>query len=238
MNSSYKTGSSGLDQPLYPESEALASNEIFETAKSNAADSYDLVWENINYTLRKKEKGKKEKRQILKSVFGEAKSGEITAIIGQSGAGKTTLLNLLANKLKPGLGKVQGDFYVDNSKINRFKTFIAQNSSYLRQEDTFYDFYTPRQLLRFASKLKLPGPDSSREKVINSLIADLNLKSCADEVVGNFEKKGVSGGEKRRISIGLELMNDPSIIFLDEPTSGLDSFTTLLVMGILKKQAK
>ena len=72
---------------------------------------------------------------------------------------------------------------------------------------------------------------------MNSLVKDLNLEKCRDTNVGNFEKKGVSGGEKRRISLALELLVDPPIIFLDEPTSGLDSFTALLVMGLLKKEA-
>ena len=81
-------------------------------------------------------------------------------------------------------------------------------------------------------------PSILKQFEIDKLIKNLNLEKCRGTRVGNFEKKGVSGGEKRRISLALELLVDPPIIFLDEPTSGLDSFTALLVMGLLKKEAK
>ena len=92
--------------------------------------------------------------------------------------------------------------------------------------------------MEFAAKLRLGGSKSENKEVVDRLVKDLNLVKCRETTIGNFEKKGVSGGEKRRISIALELLVDPPMIFLDEPTSGLDSFTALLVMGLLKKEAK
>lgn len=93
-------------------------------------------------------------------------------------------------------------------------------------------------MLSFSAKLRIKGTDEDRKREIDKLIKDLNLSKCRETRVGSFEKKGVSGGEKRRISLGLELLVNPPIIFLDEPTSGLDSFTALLVMGLLKKEAR
>lgn len=121
---------------------------------------------------------------------------------------------------------------------NYTQLYLTQNSSYLRQEDIYHDCFSPDELLGFAAKLRINGTDEVKKRAVDNLVKDLNLEKCRDTNIGNFEKKGVSGGEKRRISLALELLVDPPIIFLDEPTSGLDSFTALLVMGLLKKEAK
>lgn len=189
-----------------------------------------LQWHNLSYQL------KKNNKQILKNVFGHAKPGEVTAIIGQSGAGKTSLLNILAKIISKKTGKVTGDITANGSEITT--KFLTSVSSYLRQEDIYHTFFSPDELLSFSAKLRIKGTDEDRKREIDKLIKDLNLSKCRETRVGSFEKKGVSGGEKRRISLGLELLVNPPIIFLDEPTSGLDSFTALLVMGLLKKEAR
>ena len=191
----------------------------------------DLQWSNLSYIL-----NNKEKKVILKDSFGTAKAGQVTAIIGQSGAGKTSLLNILAQITSRKSGKITGTISANGSEITT--RFITSVSSYLRQEDIYHHFFTPDELLAFAAKLRIRGSESTKKLEIDKLIRDLNLSKCRTTQVGNFEKKGVSGGEKRRISLALELLVDPPIIFLDEPTSGLDSFTALLVMGLLKKEAK
>lgn len=190
-----------------------------------------LQWHNLNYSLKQGTK-----KQILKNVFGEARPGEITAIIGQSGAGKTSLLNILAQIVTKRTANITGDVTVNSSRIT--SSFVTSVSSYLRQDDIYHSFFSPDELLGFAAKLRVRGTDKQRQGEIDKLVQDLNLEKCRATAVGNFEKKGVSGGEKRRISLGLELLVNPPIIFLDEPTSGLDSFTALLVMGLLKKEAK
>lgn len=201
-----------------------------EGITKNPLQSLRLQWNNLTYTL------KKNNKKILKNVFGEARPGEITALIGQSGAGKTSLLNILAQIYSKKIGKVEGDISINNSKITT--RFVTSVSSYLRQEDIYHTFFSPDELLTFAANLRLKGSDEQKKAEIDKLIRDLNLSKCRETQVGSFEKKGVSGGEKRRISLGLELLVNPPIIFLDEPTSGLDSFTALLVMGLLKKEAK
>jgi ABC-type multidrug transport system ATPase subunit len=86
-------------------------------------------------------------------------------------------------------------------------------------------------------KLK-KGELSVKQKLVQDIMTDLRIINSKDTSVGSFGDKGVSGGEKRRLSLGVELINNPQILFLDEPTSGLDSFTALLVMALIKREAR
>lgn len=97
---------------------------------------------------------------------------------------------------------------------------------------------TVRECLEFAAKLKLPGTLPMKIARVNKLIHDLKLTKCANTRIGGPLVKGVSGGERKRTSIGVELITDPSLIFLDEPTTGLDSFTATNVMEILGDLAR
>ena len=92
---------------------------------------------------------------------------------------------------------------------------------------------TVRECLEFAAKLKLPGRLQDKIARVNELIYELKLTKCANTRIGGPLVKGVSGGERKRTSIGVELITDPSLIFLDEPTTGLDSFTATSVMETL-----
>ena len=97
---------------------------------------------------------------------------------------------------------------------------------------------TVRECLEFAAKLKLPGTLESKLARVDEIIAELRLGKCATTKIGGPLIKGVSGGERKRTSIGVELITDPNLIFLDEPTTGLDSFTATSVMETLKDLAK
>jgi len=92
---------------------------------------------------------------------------------------------------------------------------------------------TVRECLEFAAKLRLPGDEDAKIQRVNSLINTLKLTKCENTRIGGPLVKGVSGGERKRTSIGVELITDPSLIFLDEPTTGLDSFTATSVMETL-----
>ena len=187
-------------------------------------------WKHLNYVLHKS------KKQVLFDAFGTVRKGEITALIGSSGAGKSTLLNALAHKIKSNTGKISGMICFDGKQIPSAGE-LKKYASYLRQEDIFHINLTPREVLKFS--LNLTSNDSEAEKTrrVNETLKQLNLDKCADSRIGNFESKGISGGEKRRLSMAMEFINDPSIVFLDEPTSGLDSFSALLAVSILKKEA-
>jgi ABC-type multidrug transport system ATPase subunit len=187
-------------------------------------------WRDLNYVIHKN------KKQVLYEAFGTVKKGEITALIGSSGAGKSTLLNVLAHKTQSSMGKATGVICFDGKPIPSARE-LKKFSSYLRQEDIFHVNLTPREVLMFS--LNMISNESAQVKAnkINETLKQLNLEKCADSRIGNFESKGISGGEKRRLSMAMEFINDPSIVFLDEPTSGLDSFSALLVISILKKEA-
>ena len=111
--------------------------------------------------------------------------------------------------------------------------------AFVAQEDSLHEPSTPRQALRFSAKLRLPKhtPDQDIDFLVNRYIEELGLEECCDTAIGGGMKKGISGGEKKRVSIGVELIAQPSIIFLDEPTSGLDSFAAKQVIKLLQKVA-
>ena len=200
---------------------------------ANRRLSYPRVfeWKYLNYVLNKN------KRQVLKDSFGTVRKGEITALIGSSGAGKTTLLNVLAHKIHPSGGKVTGMICFDGKQIPGARE-LKKYASYLRQEDIFHSNLTPREVLTFALDLTSSEPAHIKRSKVNETLRQLNLEKCANSRIGNFESKGISGGEKRRLSMAVEFINDPAIVFLDEPTSGLDSFSALLVVSIMKKEAQ
>ena len=106
------------------------------------------------------------------------------------------------------------------------------------QDDVIFGYFTVKEALRFAARLKLKIPIEQQEERIEKLIRDLGLQDVADSLVGHERKKVISGGERKRTAIGVELITDPKMIMLDEPTSGLDSFTAFKICKILQKLAR
>lgn len=111
-------------------------------------------------------------------------------------------------------------------------------AAYVMQDDVLYQDYTPREALRFAARLKLPGSDQEQDARVETLLEELGLLGVADTIIGSVLQKTISGGERKRTAIGVELITDPSLILLDEPTSGLDSFKALQIVQLLNKQAR
>ncbi|KAL6053368.1 ATPase, variant 2 [Balamuthia mandrillaris] len=179
---------------------------------------------------------RKVKRELLRGLSGHLRPGTLNAIMGPSGAGKTTLLNFLSGRLKR--GSSSGDVLINGNKRGHEFKYM---SAYVMQEETLLSNLTPRELLTYAAYLRLPRTmpwKDKRDRVVKVLEV-LGLMRCADTRVGEpGVKRGISGGERRRVTIGLELMNDPQLIFLDEPTSGLDSATAESVVILLSKLAQ
>jgi len=123
---------------------------------------------------------------------------------------------------------------VDREQIQGFSAF----SAYVQQDDILFQTMTVRECLEFAAKLKLPGTTPEKLARVEHIIQELRLTKCQNTKIGGPLVKGVSGGERKRTSIGVELITDPNLIFLDEPTTGLDSFTATSVMETLKDLAK
>jgi len=148
-----------------------------------------------------------------------------------SGAGKTTLLNVLT-----GIGRPTGEILFNDAP--RPKDFIAM-CAVIPQEDTLYGALTPRETFTYVARLRLGDKVSLEEKkaAAEAMLEKLELVKCADTPVGNEDIRGISGGEKKRTSIGCELIVNPTILFVDEPTSGLDSKMARGVVEILQKLA-
>ena len=113
-------------------------------------------------------------------------------------------------------------------------------SAYVMQQDVLLPTLTVRETLRFSADLRLPPPTSEeqRRKIVEEVILELGLKDCADTRIGNHQHKGCSGGEKRRTSIGVQLLSNPSVLFLDEPTTGLDATSAFQLVRTLKGLAQ
>ena len=117
------------------------------------------------------------------------------------------------------------------------KNFSAL-SAYVQQDDILFQTMSVRECLTFAARLKLTGTEDEKITRVDELIVTLKLKKCENTRIGGPLVKGVSGGERKRTSIGVELITDPSLVFLDEPTTGLDSFTATSVMETLGDLAR
>ncbi|KFK35715.1 hypothetical protein AALP_AA4G027800, partial [Arabis alpina] len=201
--------------------------------------SYRLETKNLSYRLSENTPkfsnlcgllNEKEEKVILKDVSCEARSGEITAIAGPSGAGKTTLLEILAGKVSQ--GKVSGQVLVngrlmDGSEYRRVSGFVPQ-------EDALFPFLTVQETLTYSALLRLKTKRKEAVAKVKRLIQELGLEHVADSRIGEGSRSGISGGERRRVSIGVELVHDPNVILIDEPTSGLDSASALQVVMLLK----
>lgn len=194
-----------------------------------------LEWNDVTCTLTDK-KGE-ETRKILNGVSGSATPGRLLAIMGSSGAGKTMLLSTLAGQLpRQKLVRLTGELLANG--VNRKDAAVRQ--AFVRQEDIFFSQLTVRETVLMAAKLQLPPGAPEEEKVayVDNLIHHLGLANAANTIVGDAKVRGISGGEKRRLSIACELLGSPSVIFCDEPTTGLDAFQAEKVMAALHKLAE
>lgn len=178
-----------------------------------------------------------EPKVILDNVSGSVMPGQFLSIIGASGAGKTTLLNFLSGRLISQKLEKVGNVFVNGVDRSNIKGFSAV-SAYVQQDDILFQTLTVRECLTFAAKLKLKGTSQEKLQRVDDIITELRLTKCQNTKIGGPLVKGVSGGERKRTSIGVELITDPNLIFLDEPTTGLDSFTATSVMETLKDLAR
>jgi len=182
----------------------------------------------------------KERKYILKDLHGAFQPGEVTAILGPSGAGKTTLLNLLAGRING--GKVEGDIRLNGIRRKKISDSKWKKiCAYVMQDDIMHGQLSTRETLHFAACLRVPGSFSHwgrRGKRVRAVIEELGLESCAKTKIGTPDARGISGGQRKRVSIGMELITEPSILFLDEPTTGLDSATAYTLVLTLRKLAE
>ncbi|KAF9626049.1 hypothetical protein IFM89_030717 [Coptis chinensis] len=173
-------------------------------------------------------------RIVLNGVSGMVRPGELLAMLGPSGSGKTTLLTALAGRLP---GKVSGTITYNGLP---FSGYIKRKTGFVTQDDMFYPHLTVFETLTYAALLRLPKQLGRQEKIEQAevVIMELGLTKCRNSIVGGPLLRGVSGGERKRVSIGQEMLVNPSLLLLDEPTSGLDSTTAQRIVTTLRGLAR
>ncbi|XP_040438257.1 broad substrate specificity ATP-binding cassette transporter ABCG2 [Falco naumanni] len=173
-------------------------------------------------------------KEVLRDVNGIMRPG-LNAILGPTGSGKSSLLDILAARKDP--RGLSGDILINGApQPANFKC----TSGYVVQDDVVMGTLTVRENLKFSAALRLPKSVKEQEKNerVNQIIKELGLSKVADSKVGTQFTRGVSGGERKRTNIGMELITDPDILFLDEPTTGLDASTANAVLLLLKRMAQ
>lgn len=224
-----------------PEMEDTGTNgtpkyESIGTAKSLQGST--VSFHNIHYKVTQRSgclcmKRKTTTKDILVDLNGLMKPG-LNAIMGATGSGKSSFLDVLAARKDP--AGLAGEVLIDGApQPPNFKCL----SGYVVQDDVVMGTLTVRENFRFSAALRLPSSISQKEKEdkVNRLIKELGLTKVADSRVGTQLIRGISGGERKRTNIGMELIIDPPVLFLDEPTTGLDASTANSVLLLLKRMS-
>lgn len=196
-----------------------------------AGEPVDITFNNISCSVMADGKEK----EIMKGVSGVFKAGSLSAVMGPSGAGKTTLFSVLLGKLKIKSGSVS----INNKNADLRE--LEREVGFVPQSDIMLGELTVKEILTHAAESRLPASWSTAQKAerVQQVLESLSLVHVQDSVVGDPEhgKRGISGGERKRVSIGIELLSNPKVLLLDEPTTGLDSTTSLDVVRLLRRIA-
>ncbi|XP_053792866.1 ATP-binding cassette sub-family G member 5 isoform X2 [Vidua chalybeata] len=178
---------------------------------------------------------KKWTRQILKDVSFHIESGQIMGILGNSGSGKTTLLDAISGRLGH-KDNFFGEVYVNGRQLKR--EHFRDCFSYVPQSDTLLSFLTVQESLTYTALLTLKKCSSSSiKKKVDAVMTELSLSHIADKIIGSRNVVGISGGERRRVSVAAQLLQDPKVMLLDEPTTGLDCLTANQLVLLLSELA-
>ncbi|KAJ3269064.1 hypothetical protein HDV01_001904 [Terramyces sp. JEL0728] len=200
--------------------------EAFTESRNGSSTTIRLKFEDLTLKL-------SNGVSVLQSITGEISPGKFTAILGPSGAGKTSFLNVLCGKV----AKTKGQLYINDveGSLSNFKKIIG----FVPQEDIMHRELTVRQNIYHSARIRAPNEwsDQKVSNYVNALIRALNLTEVCDTQIGNEINRGISGGQRKRVNIGMELAGLPLAVFLDEPTSGLDSTSSLNVAVLLKNMS-
>mmetsp|Transcript_2050 Transcript_2050/g.4102 ORF Transcript_2050/g.4102 Transcript_2050/m.4102 type:complete len:616 (-) Transcript_2050:497-2344(-) len=213
------------------------SSSACEEASLPPVSGVDLRWEHLSLKIPttggdKRAGGKRQNDKIiLNDCSGALQKREMACIIGPSGAGKTTLMHTLSGRAGR---SYQGRVLANGCEVNPIE--FRKSLAFVMQEEALFATQTPREAVSFSAALRLHGVQAEERKtLVASIIRELNLDKCADTLIGGELIRGISGGEKRRVSIGIEMITNPKILFLDEPTSGLDSSSAYSVVMTLQR---
>ncbi|XP_050139969.1 ABC transporter G family member 28-like isoform X3 [Malus sylvestris] len=189
----------------------------------------EVAFKDLTLTLKGKNK------HLMRCVTGKISPGRVSAVMGPSGAGKTTFLSALVGKVR---GCTMSGMILVNGKmesIHCYKKIIG----FVPQDDIVHGNLTVEENLWFSARCRLSADLLKPEKVlvVERVIESLGLQAVRDSLVGTVEKRGISGGQRKRVNVGLEMVMEPSLLILDEPTSGLDSSSSNLLLKALRREA-
>jgi ABC-type lipoprotein export system ATPase subunit len=225
-----------------PQGAGAMANQDIEQQHEAGAEAHlknstvrQFSWHNVSVTVKDRET--KLPKTIVDSVEGMVQAGEMCALMGPSGCGKTTLLNVLASR-PTGAPKVERTVLVNGTKTS--KAAFRKLSCFVEQEDALIGSLTVRETLNFAARLANTRALSKQERMarIDGLLSSFGLTDQAQTLIGTPLRKGISGGQKRRLGVASQLITSPKILFLDEPTSGLDSAASWEVIRYLQRVTK
>ncbi|XP_071719365.1 putative white-brown complex homolog protein 30 [Rutidosis leptorrhynchoides] len=231
----YAYGQIEKEKAMEEKNKNMTFSGLLSIAKRGGEDSLrrrpriEIAFNELTLTL----KGKR--KCIMRSVSGKLMPGRISAVMGPSGAGKTTFLSALTGKITgctmSGMILVNGK----NESIHCYKKIVG----FVPQDDIVHGDLTVEENLRFSARCRLSSdlPKQDKVLIIERVIESLGLQGVRDSKVGTVEKRGISGGQKKRVNVGLEMVMEPSLLILDEPTSGLDSASSSLLLRALRREA-
>lgn len=210
--------------------ESVGNSENF--GKSSTLDTFinghtNLAFDNVSFTVRANILSRKRK-YLLSDISGDFRSGELTAIIGPSGAGKSTLMDILSGFTT---SSVTGNVMVNGTV--RELTDFKESSAYIMQDDNLQPLLTVQEAMEIAANLKLNTSSSEKKQIIDQILVSMSLTDSKNTLTG-----ALSGGQRKRLSIALELIHNPPIMFFDEPTSGLDCVAAKQCLALLKVLAR
>ncbi|KAI3879708.1 hypothetical protein MKX03_014198 [Papaver bracteatum] len=230
----------------------MSHNEDLEQQTKTLSTPFVLQFNNLTYSINRRKEmtircmlcrkdteaidALSKKKVLLNDISGEARKGEIFAILGPSGSGKTTLIDALANKISK--KSLRGSVTMNGETLE--SRVLKSMSAYVMQDDLLFPMLTVEETLLFSAEFRLPRSFSRSKKMarIQTVIDELGLRDAAKTFIGDEGHRGISGGERRRVSIGVGIIHDPILLFLDEPTSGLDSSSAFMVAKILQQIAR
>ncbi|POM61220.1 ABC transporter-like protein [Phytophthora palmivora] len=194
----------------------------YRKLESCEAPKFTLQWRNLSLkvTTANPQTKQIEENTILSNVSGSARPGELLVIMGPSGAGKSSLLDCISglNNAVEGEIVLNGQPWSDTTK---------RLTSYVMQDDLFYQTITVKEHLVFQAKLRMGKTYTEQQymKRVDEVMEELGLMKCRDTLIGGVSLRGISGGERKRLSFATEILTNPSILFVDEPTDCYDSST-------------
>lgn len=201
------------------------SDIVFRFTRTHDRDKLSFIARDLEFKFPNSENG-------VRKINLQESEGQLIGIMGASGSGKTTLLRLLSGIIKPTAGEIK----LNGIKISDFDKDLEGSIGYVPQDDILFEELTVYENLYYNAKLSISDKtDDEIDRIINTNLKNLGLEHTKDLKVGNVLKQTISGGQRKRLNIALELLRQPPILFVDEPTSGLSSRDSENVIDLLKE---